>query len=108
MRGFYTLTSVPMQTTMRIGGVLLGVVAGGTIGGLIGWALGDFGGRSDPENVWFISLIVGAAAGLAAATAIVLRIAKKLEWKVSLLVGTASGIVAAAVFAVFVAWLGRP
>lgn len=97
-----------MRTMMRFGGVVLGVVAGGTIGGLIGWTLGDFGGRSDPENVWFASLILGAAVGFAAATAIVLHNAKKLDWRFSLLVGTASGIVAAAVFVVFVAWHGRP
>jgi hypothetical protein len=97
-----------MRTVMRFGGVILGVVVGGTIGGLIGWALGDFGGRSDPENVWFVSLVIGAATGLAIATAMILRSAKGLGWGFSLLVGAVSGIVAAAVFIVFVAWHRRP
>jgi F0F1-type ATP synthase assembly protein I len=75
---------------------------------LIGWALGDFGGRSDPENVWFVSLVIGAAIGLAIATAIILRSAKGLGWGFSLLVGAVSGIVAATVFVLFVAWHRRP
>jgi hypothetical protein len=97
-----------MQTLMRVGGVIVGVVAGGTVGGLIGWALGDFGGRSDPENVWFLSLIVGAALGLAVAIALVLRRAGRLGWGVSLLLGTVSGIVTATAVILFVAWQRRP
>ena len=97
-----------MRTTMQFGGVILAVVVGGTIGGFIGWALGDFGGRSDPENVWVLSLVVGAAVGLAIATAIILRRAKGLGWGSSLGVGAAFGFVAAAVFIVFVAWQRRP
>jgi len=53
-----------MRMLMRVGGVIVGVVAGGTIGGFIGWKLGNFGGRSDPENVWFLSMIVGAKGGM--------------------------------------------
>jgi hypothetical protein len=97
-----------MQTLMRVGGVIVGVVAGGTVGGLIGWALGDFGGRSDPENVWFLSLIVGAALGLAVAIALVHRRARRLGWGVSLLLGTVSGIVTATAVILFVAWQRRP
>jgi hypothetical protein len=97
-----------MQTMMRVGGVILGVVAGGTIGGWIGWALGDFGGRFEVENAWFLSMIVGAAVGLAIATAIILRRAKGLEWGPSLLIGTATGITTATAVVLFVAWQRRP
>jgi membrane protein YqaA with SNARE-associated domain len=96
-----------MRMTMRFGGVVLGVVVGSTVGGMIGWALGDFGGRSDPENVWFLCLIAGAAVGLAIATAVILRRAKKLAWGPSLLVGTGAGIAGAAFFIVFVALYRR-
>lgn len=97
-----------MLTAIRFGGAILGVVLGGTIGGLIGWALGDFGGRSDPENVWFITLVVGAAVGLAITISIILRSTKGFGWGFSLLVGASSSIVAAASFITFVAWLRRP
>jgi hypothetical protein len=93
---------------MQVGGVIFGVVAGGTVGGFIGWALGDFGGRSDPENVWFLSLVVGAAVGLAFASAIILQRAWRLGWGFSLLLGTASGIVTAAAVVLFVAWQRHP
>ena len=76
-----------MQTAIRSGGGILGVVVGGTIGGLIGWTLGDFGGRSDPENVWFISLVVGAAVGLGPSQQrLFLRRGKGLGWGSSLVV----------------------
>src|SRR5258707_57826 len=65
--------SQQMRTVMIIGGVAFGVVASGTVGGLSGVAVGDFGGRSDPESVWFLSLIVGAALELAIAIAFILR-----------------------------------
>jgi hypothetical protein len=97
-----------MRTTMRFGVVNLGVVVGGAIGGLIGLALGDFGGRSDPENVWFLSLVAGAAVGLAIAATIILHRAKGLGWGSSLVIGAASAIVTAAVCIVFVAWQRRP
>jgi len=93
---------------MRVVGVILGVVLGGTVGGLIGWALGDFGGRDDPENVWFVSLIVGAAIGLAVATATILRSAKQRSWSLSLLLGGAIGAVAATAAVLFVIWQRRP
>jgi membrane protein YqaA with SNARE-associated domain len=97
-----------MRALMRVGGVIFGVVAGGTVGGLIGWALGDFGGRFDPENVWFLCLIVGAAVGLAFALALILRRAGRRSWGFSLLLGTVSSIVTAAVVALFVAWQRHP
>jgi len=96
-----------MRTTMRFGVVILGVVVGGTIGGFIGWALGDFGGRSDPENVWFLSLVLGAAVGFAIASAIILRRARGFSWGYSLVLGAASGFVAAVIFIVLVAWQRR-
>lgn len=73
----------------------------------MGWALGDFGGRSDPENVWFLCMVVGAAIGIAIATAINLHRAKHFNWGSSIGVGAASGIVAAAAFIVLVAWQRR-
>jgi hypothetical protein len=97
-----------MRTLLRVGGVIFGVVTGGTVGGLIGWKLGDFGGRSEPENVWFLSLIVGAAVGLAVAITIILRGAGRLGWGFSLLLGTVSGIVTATAVILFVAWIRRP
>jgi hypothetical protein len=97
-----------MHTLMRVGGVIFGVVAGGTVGSLVGWALGDFGGRSDPENVWFLSLIVGAAVGLAVAIALILRRAGRLGWGYSLLLGTVSGFVTAAAVVLLVAWQRHP
>src|SRR5271165_54000 len=93
-----------MRTLMRVGGVIVGVVAGGTIGGFIGWKLGDFGGRSDPENIWFLSMIVGAAVGLAVALALILRRTRRMGWGLSLLLGTISGIVTATAVILFVAW----
>ena len=96
------------RTLMRVSGVICGVVAGGTVGGLIGWKLGDFGGRSDPENVWFLSLIAGAAIGLALAVAIILRRARRLGWGFSLLLGMVCGIVTATAFILFVAWNRGP
>ena len=97
-----------MRTWMQVGGVVLGIVAGGIFGGLTGWALGDFGGRSDPENVWFISLIVGASFGLAIAVASILRRARGLALGPALFLGTVSaGVVAAAVI-LLVAWQRRP
>jgi hypothetical protein len=97
-----------MPTLMRVGGAIFGVVAGGTVGGLIGWALGDFGGRSDPENVWFLSLLVGAALGLAFAIALILQRAGRLRWGLSLLLGAVSGIVTATAVILFVVWQRRP
>ena len=97
-----------MQTLMRVGGAIFGIVAGGTVGGFIGWALGDFGGHSDPENVWFLCLIAGAAVGLAVAIAITLRRAGRRGWGFSLLLGTATGMVTAAAVVLFVAWHRSP
>jgi hypothetical protein len=93
---------------MQVGGVVLGIVAGGVLGGLIGWSLGDFGGRSDPENVWFISLIVGAATGLAIAVASILRLARGVGVVSALLLGAVSGGVAGAAVILLVAWQRRP
>lgn len=103
-----TTWSQLMQMLMRIGGVIVGVVAGGTIGGTIGWALGDFGGRSDPENIWFLSLIVGASLGLAAGIAVMLRRTGRLGWGFSLVLGTISAIVCATVAVAFVTWQRQP
>ena len=97
-----------MQMLMRIGGVIVGVVAGGTVGGTIGWALGDFGGRSDPENIWFLSLIVGASLGLAAGIAVMLRRTGRLGWGFSLVLVTISAIVCATVAVAFVTWQRQP
>jgi hypothetical protein len=97
-----------MLKLMRVSGVIFGVVAGGTVGGLIGWSLGDFGGRSDPENVWFLSMIAGAAAGLAVALAIILRRAKRLGWGASLLIGAVISAVAATAVVLLVSWQRRP
>jgi hypothetical protein len=97
-----------MRTWMQVGCVALGIVAGGILGGLIGWKLRDLGGRSDPENVWFISLIVGAAVGLATAVASILRRARGLGWGPALILGTASGGVVAAAVILLVAWQRRP
>jgi hypothetical protein len=97
-----------MQNLMRVGGVILGVVASGTVGGVIGWALGDFGGRSDPENVWFLSMIVGAAVGLAVAIALIVRRAWQRGWGFALLLGTVSGIFTAAAVVLLVAWQRYP
>jgi len=97
-----------MRMLMQLGGVIFGVVAGGTVGSFIGWKLGDIGGRSDPENVWFLSLMVGAAVGLALTTALILRCAGRLGWGFSFLLGTVSGIVTATAVILFVAWNGRP
>jgi hypothetical protein len=95
-----------MRTSIQVSGAVFGVVAGGILGGLIGWALGDFGGRSDPENVWFISMIVGAAVGLATAIASILRRSRGLVS--ALLLGTVSGGVVAATVILLVAWQRRP
>jgi hypothetical protein len=97
-----------MRTLMRVGGVILSVMAGGTVGGLVGWALGDLGGRSDPQEVWFRSLIVGGAVGLAVAVSLFLRRAKRLGWGASLLLGAVFGIVAAMAVVLLVAWQRRP
>ena len=93
-----------MPTAMRVGAVLLGVVAGGTVGGLIGWRLGDFGGRSDPENVWFLSMVAGAGVGLAIAVASILRRARGLGLGSAVVLGTISGGVAVASVILLVAW----
>jgi hypothetical protein len=66
-----------MRTVWIIASLALGIVAGGTVGGLSGWALGDLGGRSEPENVWFLALIGGAALGLAIALAFLFRHARQ-------------------------------
>jgi hypothetical protein len=92
---------------MRIGGVIFGIAAGGTVGGLIGWALGDFGGF-DPENVWFLCLIAGAAVGLAFALALILGRAGRLSWGFSFRLGTVSSIVTATGVILFVAWQRPP
>jgi membrane protein YqaA with SNARE-associated domain len=97
-----------MLKLMRISGIIFGVAAGGTVGGLIGWWLGDFGGRSDPENVWFLSMIAGAAVGLAVALAIILRRAKQLGWGASLLIGAVISAVAATAVVLLVSWQRRP
>jgi len=97
-----------MRTVMIIAGVAFGVVAGGTVGGLSGWALGDFGGRSDPENVWFLSLIVGAAVGLALAIAFILRHTRRIRLGASLLLGAMSGIAAGVAVVTLVAWQRHP
>jgi hypothetical protein len=49
--------------------VALAEVVGGIAGWFVGTALGDLGGRMDPENVWAWSAIFGAAAGLLLALA---------------------------------------
>jgi hypothetical protein len=97
-----------MHKLMRISGIIFGVAAGGTVGGWIGWSLGDFGGRSDPENIWFLFMIAGAAVGLAVSLAIVLRRAKQLGWGASLLIGAIIGAVAATAVVLLVSWRGRP
>jgi hypothetical protein len=58
--------------------VAVAEVAGGTAGGFIGVALGDLGGRIDPENVWVGSILVGAAVGLLLALAVLLVL--RLVW----------------------------
>ena len=97
-----------MQTLMRVGGVIFGIVAGGTVGGLIGWTLGDFGGRAEIENAWFLSMTAGAAIGLAIAVAVNLRRDKRQGWAASILVGVISAIVTAAAFVLLVSWQRRP
>jgi hypothetical protein len=97
-----------MRTLMQVGGVILGVVAGGTVGGFIGWKLGDFGGRSDPENVWFLSMIAGVAVGLAVAISLILRRVWRLGWAFSILLGTVPGIITAVAVILLVAWNRRP
>jgi hypothetical protein len=70
-----------MRTVFKIASLVWGVVAGGTVGGLSGWALGDLGGRSEPENVWLLSLIGGAAMGLAIALAFLFRHSRQeIDW----------------------------
>jgi hypothetical protein len=97
-----------MRTLWIFGSLALGIVAGGTVGGLSGWAVGDFGGRSDPENVWFLALIGGAAVGLAIALAFLLRYIRGIGWGSSLLLGTLSGVAAGAAVVTLVAWHGHP
>jgi hypothetical protein len=97
-----------MQTLMRVGGVIFGILAGGTVGGLIGWALGDFGGRAELENAWFLSMTAGAAIGLAVAIAVILRRDKRLGWAASILFGVISSVVAATAFVLLVSWQRRP
>src|SRR6185437_10841957 len=89
---------------MCIGGAIVSIATGGTVGGFIGWSLGDFGGRSDPENVWFLSLIIGAAIGLAIAIAIILRRATRRSWGVAIFLGMVSAVAVAAAFILLVAW----
>jgi hypothetical protein len=96
------------QALTRISGVVVGIATGGTVGGVIGWSLGDFGGLSDPENVGFLSLIFGAAIGLAIAIAIILRHTARRSWKVAIFLGMASAIIFAAAFILLVAWWRRP
>jgi membrane protein YqaA with SNARE-associated domain len=97
-----------MRTPMQVGGVVFAIVAGGVLGGLIGWSLGDFGGRSDQESVWFVSLVVGAAMGLAIAVASILRRARGVSMGPAILIGTVfASVVAAAVF-LLVVWQRRP
>ena len=97
-----------MQTLMRVGGVILGIIAGGTVGGLIGWALGDFRGRAEIENAWFLSMTAGAALGLTVAIAVILQRDKRLGWAASILFGVMSAAVAATVFILRVSWQRRP
>jgi hypothetical protein len=97
-----------MRAAWIIGGAAFGVAVGGAVGGFVGWALGDFGGRSDPENVWFLSLITGAAVGLAIAIAFILRHIRRIRWGSSLLVGAMSGIAAGVAVVALVAWQRRP
>jgi hypothetical protein len=96
-----------MRTLVRICGVILGLAVGGTVGGFVGWSLGDLGGLSDQENIWFLFFVAGSAIGLAVAIAIILRRAA-LGWSFSIIVGTASGIAAATVFILLASWRGRP
>jgi hypothetical protein len=93
-----------MRTVAAIGGVAFGVVAGGTVGGWIGWELGDFGGRSDPENVWFLCLVADAAVGLAIAIAFIFKHAWRIGLGSALLLGAMSGIAAGAAVVTLVAW----
>ena len=87
---------------------ILGVSVGGAGGGMIGWLLGDFGGRSNPENVGFLTFVVGAALGLAIAIAVIFRRAARLGWSLAILLGTASGAIAGIAFILLVYWRRRP
>jgi hypothetical protein len=87
---------------------ILGVSVGGAGGGIVGWLLGDFGGRSDPENVGFFSFVVGAALGLAIAIAVIFRRAARLGWSLAIFLGTASGAIAGTAFVLLVYWRRRP
>jgi hypothetical protein len=84
-----------------------GVILGGTIGGFIGWMLGDCGARYEPENVWFLSITLGAAVGFAAATTAALRHAADLTWSVALLIGAGMATVAMG-FILLTCWLRKP
>ncbi len=90
-----------MRTLLRFGDVIFSVVSGGAVGGWIGCSLGDFGGRADSENVWFLSVIIGAAVGLAAVSALIFRGAGRLGWGYSLLLGSIYAIVSATAFILF-------
>ena len=93
---------------MRFAAVLLGLVVGGTVGGFCGWWLGDFGGRSDPENVWFLSMVLGGGVGLALAIALVLPREKGSSWGSPILIGVTSATVAVVAFVLFTILQRRP
>jgi hypothetical protein len=62
-----------MGAFARLAVVAAGVIAGAAVGGIIGGSLGTVGGRFEAENVWAISLMTGAAIGLAASVAALIR-----------------------------------
>jgi hypothetical protein len=63
-----------MGIIARLAAVAVAVVIGATAGGFIGWWLGSLGGRYEQENVWLVSLLIGATAGaIMASAALVLR-----------------------------------
>lgn len=88
--------------------VAIATILGVTIGGSIGWTLGNLGGRYDPENVGFVSFTVGAAIGLASATAVALRRTTKLRLGHALLIGVGIGATLAAGFVLLVYRLRKP
>jgi len=93
---------------MRFFIVTFGVVVGGIVGSVFGWRLGTLGGRSDPENVWFLSMVIGGGVGLGVATALILRRDKETRWGHPVFLGVLCALIAVAACVLFVFLLRRP